>query len=169
MGIAGVIYNYLITFVIMEYSIDARFENKGLGIRIHFLTTINVTDEMEADLFHDELLSGFRRMKWEQFHTSLLRIDNNESLKNEKYEELNQIEAKSDNILRIEQYLLENPDQNLSLSENLIKKLKEEGESNSKAFWRNFNIPIEIKDTCTGQKITGEFYYLKIEQLIPKS
>ncbi len=153
----------------MEYSINARFENKGLGIKIHFLTMINVTDEIEADLFHDELLSGFRRMKWEEFHTSLLRIDNNETIRNQKYEELNQIETKSDTTLRIEQYLLENPDQTKSLAENLVKKLKEEGEASSKAFWRNFNIPIEIRDSSSGRKITGEFYYLKIEHLIPKS
>lgn len=153
----------------MEYSIDARFENKGLGIKIHFLTMINVTDEIEADLFHDELLSGFRRMKWEEFHTSLLRIDNNETLRNQKYEELNEIELKTDNILRIEQYLLENPDQTKSLTENLIKKLKEEGESSSKVLWRNYNIPIEIRESYSGKRITGEYYYLKIEHLIHKS
>ncbi|TSJ44980.1 hypothetical protein [Fluviicola chungangensis] len=154
----------------MEYSIDARFVNNQLGIRIHFLTTINASDYDEALLFQEELLAGFHRMKWEDsFVAQIENLDNNEQLRNLKYEEMDQLALDSDNTLIVEQFFLDDPDQSKSVIENYIQNVQKEGKHDMKYSSRKYEIPIRVKDLNTGKRITGEFSCLRIEQLIPKS
>lgn len=148
----------------MEYSIDAHFQNVRRDLKIHFLTTFWVDDPKEAGLFYNELMAGFSRMNWEILHAPFVRIDNNEPFRASVYESIQRIEQISDNSMVIKQYLFENPDQSKSLTENLVKRAKENKDST--AVYRNYSVAVDVRDTNSGNRITGDLLFLKIEQLI---
>jgi len=152
----------------MEFLIDLRFEDKGYSAIIHFLTTFNAKDEMEAKHFYDELLAAFIRRGVIIFPSTYIRIDNNPDLRERTYEYHQFYLSKATANVQIEQFLLENPDQDKSLWDNLTEKFFS-GENSTAKIGNKYNIPVQVRDKQTRNPITGEFYYFSIEHLIPKA
>ncbi len=151
----------------MEFLIDLRFEDKGYSAIIHFLATFNAKDEIEAKHFYDELLAAFIRRGVTIFPSTYIRIDNNPELRERTYEYHQFYLSKATATVQIEQFLLENPDQDKSLWDNLTEKFFA-GENSTAQIGNKYNIPVQVRDKKTRNPITGEFYYFSIEHLIPK-
>lgn len=150
----------------MEYLIDLRFEDKGYSAIVHFVATFTAKDDVEAKLFIDELSAGFTRRGVLIFPSTYYRIDNNPKLRESSYEYYEFCKKVATASIQIEQFILENPDQNKSLVENLTEKLFS-GEKSTAKIGNEFKIPVRVIDKQTRNPITGEFYYFTIEHLIP--
>lgn len=151
----------------MEYLIDLKFEDNGYNATIHFVATFLVKDENEAKLFYNELIAGFKRRGVVIFYSHCYRIDNNLHLKERSYEYYKFCQKRATDSIQIEQFYVENPDQDKSLYENLLKKFFA-GENSTANIGKKHNIPVRVIDKETRNPIEGEFYYFTIEHLIPK-
>jgi len=152
----------------MEYLIDLRFEDKDYNAIIHFVATFVTKDENEAKLFIDELVAGFKRRGVVIYPSTYYRIDNDQQLKERSYEYYQFCKTRATASIEVEQFILENPDQNKSLAENLTEKLFN-GEKSTANIGNEYKIPVRVYDKQTRNPITGEFYYFTIEHLIPKA
>ncbi len=152
----------------MEFLIDLRFEDKGYNAIVHFLATYTAIDEIEAKHFYDELIASFVRHGVVIFPSTYIRIDNNPELRERTYEYHQFYLLKATANVRVEQFLLENPDQNKSLWDNLTEKFFA-GENSTAKVGHKYNIPVHVYDKRTRNPITGEFYYFSVEHLIPKA
>lgn len=151
----------------MEYLIDLRFDDKNYCALIHFVTTFQVKDEREAEEFVKEIYAGFKRKKVLILNSDYYRIDNDATLRARSYEYLQYSKSTATASIQIEQFHLANPDQNMSLVDNLIDKFFN-GEKSTANIGKTYNIPVRVTDRETRNSISGEFYYFAIEHLIPK-
>lgn len=151
----------------MEYLIDLRFEDKGYNAIVHFVATFTAKDDSEAKLFIDELIAGFKRRGVVIFPSTYYRIDNDPELRERSYEYYQFCKTRATASIEVEQFILDNPDQNKSLVENLTERLFA-GENSTAKIGNEYKIPVRVVDKQTRNPITGEFYYFTIEHLIPK-
>lgn len=151
----------------MEYLINLKFEDKGYNAIIHFVATFTAENRNEANLFVNELKSGFEREGVIIFQLTHYRIDNDPILKERSYEYCMFYKSKATAYVEIEQFSLENPDQNKSLFDNLKKKLFS-GESATANIGNKYKIPVKVLDKETRNPITNELFYFSIEHLIPR-
>lgn len=151
----------------MEYLIDLRFEDKEYNAIIHFVATFIVKDEYEAISFIDELEASFKRKGVVIYPSTYYRIDNDQQLRERSYEYYQFCKSRATASIEIEQFILDSPDQNKSLSENLTDKLFK-GENATAKIGKEYKIPVRVYDKQTRNPIVGEFYYLTIEHLVPK-
>lgn len=151
----------------MEYLIDLRFEDKGYNAIVHFVATFTAKDDSEAKLFIDELIAGFKRREVVIFPSTYYRIDNDPELRERSYEYYQFCKTRATASIEVEQFILDNPDQNKSLVENLTERLFA-GENSTAKIGNEYKIPVRVVDKQTRNPITGEFYYFTIEHLIPK-
>lgn len=151
----------------MEYLIDLRFEDKDYNAIVHFVATFTAKDDSEAKLFIDELIAGFKRRGVIIFPSTYYRIDNDPDLRERSYEYYQFCKTRATASIEVEQFILDNPDQNKSLVENLTERLFA-GENSTAKIGNEYKIPVRVLDKQTRNPITGEFYYFTIEHLIPK-
>jgi len=151
----------------MEHLIDLKFEDKGYNAIVHFVATFTTKDENEAKLFFNELMAGFKRRGVVIFPSTYYRIDNDPQLRERSYEYYQFCKARATASIEIEQFILENPDQNISLADNLTERLFN-GENSTAKIGNEYKIPVRVLDKQTRNPITGELYYFTIEHLIPK-
>ena len=151
----------------MEYLIDLRFEDKGYSAIVHFVATFTAKDDNEAKLFIDELIAGFKRRSVVIFPSSYYRIDNDPELRERSYEYYQFCKSRATATIEVEQFILDSPDQNKSLVENLTERLFA-GENSTAKIGNEYKVPVRVYDKQTRNPITGEFYYFTIEHLIPK-
>lgn len=151
----------------MEFLIDLRFEDKNYSALIHFLATFNAKNEIDAQYFYDELLAAFTRRGVTIFPSTYIRIDNNNELRERSYEYHRFYLTNTKANVHIEQFVLENPDQDKSLWDNLTEKFFA-GDKSTAQIGNKYNIPVQVRDKKTRNPITEEFYYFSIEHLIPK-
>jgi hypothetical protein len=152
----------------MEFLIDLRFEDKMYNALIHFVATFKVKDQAEAKIFVDELLAGFQRRKIVIYTIHYYRIDHDEEFRSQKYDYCEYIKSKATAKIQIEQFFVENPDQNKSLVENLMQKFFE-GENSIARIGNKYNLPVIARDLKTRNPIPADFYYFTLEHLIPKN
>lgn len=151
----------------MEFLIDLRFEDKEYRAIVHFVATFLAKDEDEARLFVDELIAGFKRRGVVIFPSTYKRIDNDLELRERSYEYHQFCLSRATAHIEIEQFYLENPDQNKSLWDNLLEKFFA-GENSTASIGRKHNIPVRVMDKETRNPILDEFYYFTVEHLIQK-
>ncbi|WP_338376464.1 hypothetical protein [uncultured Flavobacterium sp.] len=151
----------------MEFLLELRFEDIGYNAIIHFMTSFTANDENEAKHFYTELISAFNRRGVVLFPSTYIRIDNNPELRERTYEYHQFYLSRATAKIQIEQFHLENPDQDKSLWDNLVEKFFA-GENSTANIGRQYNIPVRVVDKHTRNPIGGEFYYFSVEQLIPK-
>lgn len=151
----------------MEFFLDLRFEDSGYNASVHLATTIVVEDEVEAKLFSSELVAAFERKSVSLIYQSCRRIDNNAEDKERAYEYHNNYLARATAKIEVEQFIIENPNQNKSLIDNMVEKIFT-GENSTAVFRKKYNVPVNVRDKKTGEAITDEFYYFSVEHLIPK-
>lgn len=152
----------------MEFLIDLRFEDKGYNAIVHFVATFIAKNEKEAEVFFEELTKGFERRGVAIILPSTFnRIDHDQLLKERSFEYYEFCKTRATASIAIEQFLLESPDQNKSLIENLTDKFFY-GENSTALIGKKYNIPVRVWDKKTRNPINGEIYYLTIEHLIPK-
>ena len=151
----------------MDYLIDLRFEDQGYNAIIHFVTTLTTKNEEDARTFFDELLSGINRRNVFLLYHSFFRIDNDPILRERSYEYFNFCISRATASIQIDQFILEDPDQSKSLTENMINKFFS-GENSTATFGKKYNIPVRVLEKGNRNPISGDFYYFAIEQLIPR-
>ncbi|HBG69678.1 MAG: hypothetical protein A2W93_12065 [Bacteroidetes bacterium GWF2_43_63] len=151
----------------MEYLIDLKIDDKCYNAIVHFVATFTTKDDGEAKLFIDELIAGFKRRGVIILLSSYYRIDNDLELRERSYEYYQFCKERATASIQVEQFVLDNPDQNKSLVENLTEKLFA-GKNSTARIGKEYNIPVRVLDKKTRNPITGEFYYFTIEHLIPK-
>jgi hypothetical protein len=152
----------------MEFFLEIRFEDLNCNAIIHFATTFIVKNEVEAKHFVAELLAAFERRKVVIFSRSYNRLDNNPDLKERMYEYHNFYVSRATAHIQVEQFHLENPNQEQSLWDNLVSKFFE-GDDSTANIGTKYNIPVRVVDKQTRNPINDEFYYFSVEQLIPKN
>lgn len=150
----------------MEYILDLRFEDLNYNARVHLVTTFVSKDEDEADVFTSEILEGIKRRKVKILSCHHKRIDLSIRDREECHKYYEMCLSKATASIKIEQFILENPDQTKGLYNNLVKKLFE-GEQAIAQIGNEYNIPVRVLDKETGIPIS-EVYYYNIEHLIPK-
>lgn len=151
----------------MEYLIDLKFEDTGYNAIIHLVATFIANDENAAQLFINELIAGFKRKNVIIYPSTYYRIDNDLQLKERSYEYYQFCKSRATSSIEIEQFILEAPDQNKSLVENLTDKVFN-GEKSTAKIGKEYNIPVRVSNKETRNPISGEFYYFTIEHLIPE-
>ena len=151
----------------MEYLIDLKFEDKGYNAIVHFVATFTAKDDSEAKLFIDELIAGFKRRGVVIFPLTYYRIDNNPELRESSYVYYQFCKTRATASIEVEQFILDNPDQNKSLVENLTERLFA-GEDSTAKIGNKYKIPVRVFDKQTRNPITGEFYYFTLEHLTPE-
>ncbi|KIX19815.1 hypothetical protein SY27_17345 [Flavobacterium sp. 316] len=151
----------------MEYFLELKFEDSNYNALIHFATTFLTNSEAEGKLFVEELLSAFQRRKVMILSYSYNRIDNNPELRERMYEYHDFYLNRATASIQVEQFHVENPNQEKSLWDNLIGKFFE-GEDSTANIGNKYEIPVRVVDKKTRNPINSEFYYFSVEQLIPK-
>jgi len=151
----------------MEYLIDLKFEDVNLSAYVHFVTTFKVNSEHEAKLFVDELEAGFKRKGVIILPSTFYRIDNDPVLRQNSFNYYNFYVTRATASIKIEQFIIENPDQNKSLVENLTERLFN-GEKSTAIIGEKYNIPVRVFDKKTRNPINSDIFYFGIEQLIKK-
>ncbi|SIR48260.1 MULTISPECIES: hypothetical protein [unclassified Chryseobacterium] len=152
----------------MEYYIELKIEDNNYSAIIHFATTFHVNSKSEAAHFYAELLSAFRRRNVMIFSSSYIRLDNDPILKERMFEYHNFYLGRATAYIEIDQYYVENPDQNKSLYENLVEKVFA-GENSTAEIGKKFKIPVRVADKKTRTPITNDLYYFNVQHLIPKN
>ena len=150
----------------MEYLVDLRFEDKDYNAIVHLVATFIVIDEFEAIPFIDELEAGLKRKGVVIYPSTYYRIDDDPKLKERSYEYYQFCKSRATAAIEIEQFILNNPDQNKSLAENLTDRLFK-GDNSTAKIGKEYKIPVRVYNKQTRNPITGEFYYFAIEHLIP--
>lgn len=152
----------------MEFIIDLKFEDKNYNAIVHFVTTFIAKDNNEAKMFFDELVAGFLRKGVKLYPTSTYsRIDDSPESKKSSYEYYDFYLNNATASIPVEQFFLEDPDQNKSLIENLTSKVLT-GQDSTAIIGQKYQIPVRVTDKETRNIIKGEFYYFYIEHLLPK-
>jgi hypothetical protein len=152
----------------MEYILEIRFDDNGYNAIIHFVSTFIVKSEEEAKLFVDELVDGFKRINVVVLSGTYSRIDNNPELRERQYEFYRFYMSRATANVQIEQFLLENPDQNKSLFDNLAEKLFN-GENSTALIGKKYNLPVRVMDKVARNPIEADIFYCTIEHLVPKA
>ncbi len=151
----------------MEYLIDLRFEDKDFNAIVHFVATFIVKDVYNAISFICELEADLKRKGVVIHSLTYYRIDNDPMLKERSYIYCQFCKSRATASIEIEQFILDSPDQNKSLAENLTDKLFN-GESSTAKICNKYKIPVRVYDKQTRKPITCEFYYFTIVHLTPK-
>lgn len=152
----------------MEFFLELKFEDLNYNALIHFATTFTVNTETEAEHFINELLAAFERRKVVVFSRSYNRLDNNPELRARRYEYHNFYLKRATATIQIEQFHLDNPNQEKSLWDNLVGKFFD-GTDSTANIGTKYDIPVRVMDKETRNPIDDEFYYFSVEQLIPKN
>lgn len=151
----------------MEFYLDIRFEDPHYQANVTLITTFVTKDEEEAKLFFEEFVSAFQRRKAKFMYANYFRIDQDEISLEKGYEAYKFHLSKSTQSIKVEQFFVESPDQSKSLISNLMDKYFKNEDSTAK-IGREFNLPADVRDKTTGQKVRDEIFYYSIEHLIPK-
>lgn len=151
----------------MEYLIDLRFEDKNYDAMVHFVATFQVTDEKEAKTFIDELISAFVRNEVIIFPSRYYRIDNDPVLHQRSYQYYNFCLSIATATIKIEQFVLKNPDQTKTLANNLTERLFN-GDISSANIGNKYKIPVRVLEKQSRNPITSDIYYFSIEHLVSK-
>jgi len=152
----------------MEYILEIRFDDNNYNAIIHFVTTFNAKTEEEAKLLVDELVDGFNRRNIMVLSGTYTRIDNNPELRERQYEFYKFYMSRATANIKIEQFLMEEPDQNKSLFDNLSERLFN-GDNSTALIGKKYNIPVRVMDKETRNPINANIFYCTIEHLIPKA
>lgn len=151
----------------MEYLLDVRFEDNNYNAVIHLVTTLTAKSNAEAQIFIDEIVQGFRRKNITIQNGSYTRIDHDPELRERQFEYYQFCKSRATASVQIEQFVFENPDQTKTLVDNLTDRLLK-GENSTAQIGNRYNIPVRVTESETRNPIEGEFFFLNIEQLIPK-
>ena len=151
----------------MEFLLELRFEDNEYNAIIHFMKIFNANDENEANHFYTELISAFKRRGVLLFPSTYIRIDNIPELRERTYEYHQFYLSRATANIQVEEFHLENPDQEKSLWENLVEKFFF-GKNSTANIGKQYNTPVRVVDKQTRNPIGDEFYYFSVEQLIPK-
>lgn len=152
----------------MDFFLELKFEDLNYNALIHFATTFTVNTEAEAKLFISELTAAFERRKVVVFSRSYNWLDNNPELRERMYEFHNFYLSRATANIQVEQFHLENPNQEQSLWDNLVSKFFV-GDDSTANIGTKYSIPVRVVDKKTRNPINDEFYYFSVEQLIPKN
>lgn len=152
----------------MEYYLEVRFLDRNYDASIHFATTFTASTEANAEQFFNELISALKRRKVDILNSDHFRIDNNPTLKELTLKNHKLYLSRSTCSIKIDQYYIEDPDQNMSITENLLQKLNV-GKKPIAEVARGVNIPVIGKDRQTNDDIRNDVYYFTLEHLSPKS
>src|SRR5689334_14704178 len=106
----------------MEFLIDLKFEDQGYNAIVHFVSTFVASNNNEADEFFTELISAFKRRGVIIITSSCYPIDMDKIQRERAYEYYDFCQRRATAAVRIEQFVLDKPDQNKSLIENLTDK-----------------------------------------------
>lgn len=152
----------------MEFFLELKFEDSAYNALIHFATTFIANTEAEAKLFVKELLAAFQRREVIVLSCSYNRLDNNTELRERMYEYHKFYLSRATATIQVEQFHIENPNQEQSLWDNLVGKFFG-GKDSTANIGTKYNIPVRVVDKKTRNPIDNEFYYFSVEQLIPKN
>ncbi|WP_312391120.1 hypothetical protein [Chryseobacterium sp.] len=152
----------------MEYYLEVRFLDRNYDASIHFATTFTASTEANAQQFFNELISALKRRKVDILNSKYFRIDNDPILKGRTLENHNFYLSRSTASIEIDQYYIEDPDQNMSVTENLLQKFYA-GKEPVAEIAKRVNIPVIGKDRQTNDHIRNDIYYFNLEHLSPKS
>lgn len=148
----------------MKYYLEVRFEDINYNARIYFALAIKVHSEEEAKTFHSEIISAFERRKVAILHSCYEPI----LQENEFLNKHNLYLENATHYIDIDQFHMENPDQNKSLYENLVEKVFTNEDSVAE-IGNKFKIPVRVIDKEMQTPITDEIYYFSLQHLIPKN
>jgi hypothetical protein len=152
----------------MEYLLDIRFEDPHYNANVTLIATFAAKDEEDAKLFFNEFVYAFERNNAKFFYTNHYRIDQDELSFEKGYEAYKFHLSKATQLIKVEQFFVENPNQSKSLIYNLMEKYFKNEDSMAKV-GRELTLPVEVTDKTTGQRIRDEIFYYSIEHLMPKS
>jgi len=152
----------------MEYILEIRFDDKNYNAIIHFVSTFITKSEEEAKLFVDELVEGFKRGGAIVLSGTYNRLDNNPELRSRQYEFYEFYMSRATANIQIEQFILDTPDQNKTLANNLTERLMN-GEDSTAIIGKKYNIPVRVMEKDSRNPIKGDIFYYNVEHLIPKA
>ena len=135
---------------------------------IHFVSTFVVEDHAEAQAFVQEIEQGFTRRGAKILFNHWGRIDGNAELKTRQYEYCEFCRTRATASVKIEQFVLESPDQNKGLINNLTERFYN-GEDSTASIGNEYNIPVRVMEKGNRNPISHEIFYYSIEHLIPKT
>lgn len=151
----------------MEYLIDLKYEDNGYDAIVHFVATFLVNTSQEAKIFIEELSAAFERRNVKINLLRYYRIDNDLELLKRSREYHYFQHSNSTAKIQIEQFFVENPNQNKSLYENLTEKLFS-GADSTAVIGEKYNIPVRVINKGSRNSISNDIYYFSVEHLIPK-
>lgn len=152
----------------MKFYLDVRFIDISFDASVHFATTFTSKTEANADQFFNELILALDRRNVDILHSEYFRIDDNPMLERRTLENHSFYLGKSTAKIEIDHYYIENPNQNMSVTENLLQKFY----SNKKPvaeLARRHKMPVIVKNRQTRDNIRNDFYYFSLEHLSHKS
>ncbi|MCY1662758.1 hypothetical protein [Chryseobacterium sp. SL1] len=150
----------------MEFYLDLRFIDTNYDASVHFATIYTASTEASAKQFFSELLAALERRKVNIIAKYNDRIDNNPELRKRSLENHNFYLTKSSAHIKIDHYYIEDPDQSMSITENLLQKFYSDKEPVAELA-RRVNVPVIVKDRQTRDDIRNDFYYFTLEHLTP--
>ncbi|MDR6526194.1 hypothetical protein J2787_001564 [Chryseobacterium rhizosphaerae] len=150
----------------MEYYLEVRFLDRNYNASVHFATTFPTSTEANADQFFNELISALERRKVDILTSSYFRIDNDPKLKIQTLESHESYLKRSTAHIQIDRYDIEDPDQNMSVTENLLQKFYADKKPIAE-YTGTVNTPVIVRDKQRGDDIRNDFYYFTLEHLSP--
>jgi hypothetical protein len=151
----------------MKFYLDLRFTYISYDASVHFASTFTASTEANAKQFFNELISALERKKVDILHSDYFRIDDNSMLESRTLENHAFYLRRSTAKIEIDHYYIENPDQSMSVTENLLQKFYSDKKPVAQ-LKRKHNLPVIVKNKETRDDIRNDFYYFNLEHLSPK-
>jgi hypothetical protein len=104
---------------------------------------------------------------WKYFRQPFYRLDIDLDLLKCRYTYYQFCKDRAPASIEIDQFILNSPDQNKSLIENLTDSLFN-GKDSTAIIGGKYNVPVRVFHKDTRDPISDEFYYLAIEHLTPR-
>ncbi len=152
----------------MIYILDIRLDDQHYNAIIHFVTTFTAKSQNDAQLLVDELVEAFKRKEAKILFKTYYQVSDDpvEKVRQLQYYQFMIKRATAD--IKIEQFIVDNPDQTKSLFDNLAEKLFN-GEQSTAQIGRKYNIPVRVTNKEDQEPIASDLFYYNLEHLIPKS
>ncbi len=152
----------------MEFAYDVRFLDTHYDALVHFMSTFIVSNYNDAKKFVEEFNAALIRRGATLYNSPHYRIDNDEELKKNTYAMIDFMNKRATATITVEQFFMQDPDQDLSLSENMTDKYFA-GEESSALIGEKFRVPVRVLDNETREPVTADQYFFSIEHLIPRN
>ncbi|MVN90527.1 hypothetical protein [Mucilaginibacter aquatilis] len=152
----------------MEFAYDVRFLDTHYDALVHFMSTFIVSNYDDAKKFVEEFNAALVRRGATLYISPYYRIDTDEELKKKTYAMLDFMKGRTNATITVEQFFMQTPDQDRSLSENMTDKFLA-GEESSALIGDKFRVPVRVLDNETREPITADQYFFSIEHLIPRN